>query len=146
MNYKDEREYLENELRSYRKIVDMCYEYEQLIEEAEVAKYGLSSPPIKAVVYENAGDPYKNKINALNESIKINKARQKMWQQRREWIEERLSMLDEKEYKAIKYKYITSIKATNEWIASVIPCHRNTVQSILDKSFNKMMKVCARAQ
>lgn len=43
MNYKDEREYLENELRSYRKIIDMCYRYEQEIEEAQIAKYGISS-------------------------------------------------------------------------------------------------------
>lgn len=140
MNYKDEREYLENELRSYRKIVDMCYKYEQLIEEAEVAKYGISSASYKDVICENAGNPYEVRINALNERIKLNKARLQPWQARREWIDERLSTLDEKEYKVIKYKYIVSIKATNAWIASILPCHENTVKNIIDRSFEKMLK------
>ena len=52
MNYKREKEYLENELKNYRYIVDMCYKYEQIIAEAEVAKLGISSPAIKEVIYE----------------------------------------------------------------------------------------------
>lgn len=140
MNYKDEREYLENELRSYRKIIDMCYRYEQEIEEAQIAKYGISSASYKDVIYENASDPYKVNINALNESIKLNTVKLQAWQHRKEWIEERLSVLDEKEYKVIKYKYIVSVKATNAWIASVLPCHENTIKHIIDRSLEKMLK------
>ena len=53
----ERKEYLENELRSYRYIVDQCYRWEQVIVNAEIAIYGVSSPHAKDVIYENAGDP-----------------------------------------------------------------------------------------
>ena len=45
----EEREYLENELRSYRYIVDQCYRWEQVIVNAEIAIYGVISPHAKDV-------------------------------------------------------------------------------------------------
>lgn len=114
------KNYLVNEIMSYRKIVDMCYKYEQIIAESEAAKIGISSASFKEVVYENAGDPYKCQYNELNETIKINSAKLIPWQLRRKWIEERLSLLNDTEFRIIKYKYIVSAKATNAWIARTI--------------------------
>lgn len=146
MNYKDEREYLENELKNYRYIIDMCYKYEQIIADAEISRLGTSSPSIKPVVYENAGNPYEDKGIELNEIIDEATKNLFIWQERKNWIDMRLRVLDKNEYKAVKYKYMISTKATDEFISNVIHCHRNTVRSILDRAFDKMLKVCARAQ
>lgn len=141
MLYKDEKEYLEGELRSYRKIVDMCDKYIQALTDAEVARYGVSSPHFKEVIYENAGDPYKCKYVDLDADEKKALHGLSVWDPRRRWIEERLSILTPTEYKIIKYRYMMSTKATYEWIASVIPCCKNTVINTIEKSLDKMLKI-----
>lgn len=141
MLYKDEKEYLEGELKSYRKILDMCNKFVQTLADAEVAKYGVSSPHFKEIIYENAGDPYKCNYASLDETEKQALQGLSVWYPRRKWIEERLSILTPMEYKVIKYRYMMSTKATYEWIASVIPCGKNTVIRIIDKAFEKMLKL-----
>lgn len=146
MQIKDEREYLENELKSYRKINDMYYKYDQQIENANAAKKGISSPHFKEVICENAGDPYKCMYNELDEEIKIASHNIIAWRERKQWIEERLSILNDTEYRIIKYRYIMSVKATHEWIADIIPCHVNSVKPTIDKILDKMLKVCVNPQ
>ena len=87
----ERKEYLENELRSYRYIVDQCYHWEQVIVNAEIAIYGVSSPHAKDVIYENVGDPYDCRYNSLYEDIKKAKAQLLIWRPRRQWIEGRVS-------------------------------------------------------
>ena len=99
----ERKEYLENELRSYRYIVDQCYRWEQVIVNAEIAIYGVSSPHAKDVIYENAGDPYDCRYNSLYEDIKKAKAQLLIWRPRRQWIEDRLEVLSQEEYQVIKY-------------------------------------------
>lgn len=141
MLYKDEKEYLEGELRSYRKIVDMCDKYIQALTDAEIARYGVSSPHFKEVIYENAGDPYKCNYADLDAEVKKALYGLSVWDPRRRWIEERLSCLTLTEYKIIKYRYMMSTKATYEWIASVIPCCKNTVINTIEKALDKMLKI-----
>ncbi|HAH92319.1 MAG TPA: hypothetical protein DCM01_00095 [Dielma fastidiosa] len=141
MNYKREKEYLENELKNYRYIVDMCYKYEQIIAEAEVAKLGISSPAIKEVIYENSGDPYENKNIRLNEVIEEANSCLTFWQHRREYIEDSLSKLtDQYEIKIIYYKFIYGGNKTDAQIANSIGCHRNTLINTANRAFKKMLK------
>ncbi|WP_373116416.1 sigma factor-like helix-turn-helix DNA-binding protein [Holdemania massiliensis] len=133
----ERKEYLENELRSYRYIVDQCYRWEQSLADAEVAMAGISSPHAKEVIYENAGNPYECKYNSLYEDIKKAKAQLLMWQPRRQWIENRLGVLTQEEYQAIKYYYM--LKQSQDWIASVLKIGRRTVQRRIDKALEKML-------
>lgn len=127
----------------------MCYKYEQIIEDAEIAKRGDGSARMKEVIYENAGDPHNCKYNSLNEEIKIAQERLKIWLPRKQWIDERLAVLggeSDMEYRVIKYRYMMSTKATYEWIAGVIPCSRNWVKPTIEGLLDKMLEVCANAQ
>ncbi len=135
----EEREYLENELRSYRYIVDQCYRWEQVIVNAEIAIYGVISPHAKDVIYENAGDPYDCKYTSLYEDIKNAEAQLRLWKPRRIWIESRLGVLTQEEYQAIKYYYM--LKQSQDWIADVLQVGRRTVQRRLDKAIEKMLNL-----
>lgn len=141
MNYKDERKYLENELRSYHYIVNKCYEYENKIAEATVQKFGTSSKNAQLVIYENVTNPYKDKWIELDDII--DKAYDKLfiWKQRREWIEECLSRLsDPFEIKVIHLKYIYGSRKTDIQLAKTIGCHRNTLRNTTNRAFKKMLK------
>lgn len=131
--------YLENELRSYRYIVDQCYHWEQVIVNAEIAIYGVSSPHAKDVIYENVGDPYDCRYNSLYEDIKKAKAQLLIWRTRRQWIEDRLEILGQEEYQVIKYYYM--LKQSQDWIADVLKIGRRTVQRRIDKALEKMLNL-----
>lgn len=133
----ERKEYLENELRSYRYIVDQCYRWEQVIVNAEIAIYGVSSPHAKDVIYENVGDPYDCRYNSLYEDIKKAKAQLLIWRPRRQWIEDRLEILGQEEYQVIKYYYM--LKQSQDWIADVLKIGRRTVQRRIDKAAEKML-------
>ena len=133
----ERKEYLENELRSYRYIVDQCYRWEQVIVNAEIAIYGVGSPHAKDVIYENAGDPYDCRYNSLYEDIKKAKAQLLIWRPRRQWIEDRLEVLSQEEYQVIKYYYM--LKQSQDWIADVLQIGRRTVQRRIDKAIEKML-------
>lgn len=149
MTLGEEREYLENELKSYRYIVNQVYKYKQIIADSMVAKYGISSPCVKDIIYENASDPYHCKYNELDENIKEAVHKMLPWDERKDWIEERLSRIDfpnplnakEKsfEYRAITYRYIIKPSATYEQISIWLPCHVNSVKNIIDRAFEKML-------
>lgn len=141
MNRKDKIRYLEGELRSYRYIVNKCWECEQKIEEAQVAKLGISSPKTKGVIYENEGNPFHDKKNELNDIIERNERMLMYWEYRRCWIEKRMCALTEVEYKIIKYRYMMSKETTYQQIAKDIPCHKNTVINKINSALDKMLKI-----
>ena len=52
-------------------------------------------------------------------------------------IEDRLGVLSQEEYQAIKYYYM--LKQSQDWIADVLQIGRRTVQRRIDKAIEKML-------
>lgn len=75
---KDKVEQFKRDLRSYTYHQKMVTEIDYKIEELKVKLQGVSSPDMKTVVLENAGDPYReNKIALMMEEGELMNERNK---------------------------------------------------------------------
>lgn len=75
---KDKIEYFKRECRNIHYYTEMILQCNEKLEELAICLKGVSSPSVKEVIYENAGDPYKsNKIYLLMEEEKLIKERVK---------------------------------------------------------------------
>lgn len=73
---KDKIDYFKRECKNNHYYTEMILKCNERLEELAIYIRGVSSPSTKEVIYENAGDPYKNnKIYLMMEEEKIIKER-----------------------------------------------------------------------
>lgn len=103
---KDRIEQFKRDLRSYTYHQKMVAEIDYKIEELKVKLQGVSSPDMKPVVLENAGDPYReNKIALMMEEGELMNERNKHLLEMQK-IDEALRLLPAEEQDVLIQVYI----------------------------------------
>lgn len=135
---KDKIEQFKRELKSYEFYKKKVQECNEQLEEIAVKLQGVSSPAIKDVIYENAGNPYSdvNKLQLIMEEEELVKER-KLYIDRILYVDEKMMLIPNSlEKKAAERIYIK--KEMHQKVADDLNMDRKTLYRRINSAFSKI--------
>lgn len=135
---KDKIEQFKRDLRSYNYYLGMIEECNIQLTAITVRLQGVSSPSIKDVVLENAGNPYSdNKVGLMMEEGKIIDERNK-WLSEVKRLDEMIAKIDDKNKKLIVDLYVE--KKNHDKVAIENYIGRANMYKVVDKEIKSIME------